>query len=390
MKSSIFRRGGGGPRDCVHGARGPAGTGQHSTHSPGVVEPRGPALGRRCAGRGGAPIRHRRVCSSRPPRQRGERRPRLHVSIRAASERQGAGPDHRPSGWPEYVDGVGRGTQHDDRAPGADQLSDRRTDLRRAAGAAVDLHDDGSRPRARDRRAVQCNVEGRVLLQAGRVGDVPAVQRGQPTGGRCADDHRSRRHGAVHRAPRDGHARPRHLQRRGAGGSRCGRLTLVVAARVEPEAVLHVQRRRGTRPQAGGARRRVPRPAALARLRGGHHLAQHLRQQLQLRRLGGDRDDAEGAHRRDARRDSLHDLERRIGRRDAAAAPRERLSRTARRHRAERQLPRHLEEFPRDSGLLPDAPLLQGAVTRHMGRHHRPQRGDGQRERDAGDLRGLA
>ena len=120
-----------------------------------------------------------------------------------------------------------------------------------------------------------------------------------------------------------------------------------VAARLEPQGALPVRRRHGAVAHERRAAERPDRHGALARLPRREQQPQHPRQRRERRRLGGGADDAQGAHRRVVRPDPLHDRRRLLGRLDPAAPDRGELSRAARRHPAELQLPGQLDDGER-------------------------------------------
>ena len=97
--------------------------------------------------------------------------------------------------------------------------------------------------------------------------------------------------------------------------------------------------------------RRLGRSRAAAGLHDRYRVADRPRHQFQRHAGGRNGDDAEGAHHRELRRDSLHDRRRLLGRLDHAAEHRVGVSGLAQRHSTAVQLPRHVHHLHRDRRL---------------------------------------
>ena len=323
----------------------PGGLGR-GTGNQGPVESRRSRQRRRCARRSRAAEGRR---ARRSARRRGRSRCQQLVQAACGLARRRA--RHRPEGRSERRH---RASRPHRRATDDHESSDRRSDLLRAAGAAVGVRTPaaGARNRTAQRerpehcghrcpvqrrergssvlshdRAVLAAQQRPAVLQALR----PERSRACRSGG---DDERPGRESEVHRARRARRDESRDLRSRGAlrSGQRGSDAAL---GWLESQASLVVRRRQRHAVQA------VPpnstwqhRLRARSRLSRRGQRAHRPAAQLEPCRRGRDRDDGQRARHRALRRDQVHDRHRLLRRLDHATAARVALSGPARRHPA--------------------------------------------------------
>jgi hypothetical protein len=189
------------------------------------------------------------------------------------------------------------------------------------------------------------------------------------TAGRRVHDHRPGGHHSLRVPPGDRNPEPRHLPDSGPVRPRPTMDCLGRPERLEPQAVLSVRRQLQHLPHPRPRAECTDRPGTVTRVHGRDLVVERPRWQLQLHRLRGIGDDAQGTHHRTLRRDPVHVRARTVRRVDPATRDRQRLPRPARRHPAERQLRGHVvRRTGRGRRLSPHAPGLQHGVTRPVDR----------------------